>query len=67
MVTGIYIMLVFFQPIGAAGVEKIGIYQTREECVKAAEDAGFLPISKDKHPALHAYACVFSTDPYIME
>lgn len=66
MVTGIYIMLVFFQPLGAAGVEKIGVYQTREDCVKAAEDAGFFPIS-DGATRTHTYACVFSTDPYIME
>jgi len=67
MVTGIYVMLVFLHSFGAAGSEKVGIYATREDCVKAAEEAGFRPISNTGEPPLYSYACVFSSDPYIME
>lgn len=64
MTTGIYIMLIFFSPdLGSAAVEKVGFYESREECVKAAEDAGFLPASKGKSMKVE-YACVFSQNDY---
>lgn len=67
MTTGIYIMLIFFSPdIGSAAVEKIGIYESRELCVKAAEDAGFLPTSRVKGMKIE-YSCVFSQDNYGIE
>lgn len=60
---GVYIMLLFFNPMAAAGVEKVGIYGTHQECVKAAEDAGFLPISESKD-GVYRYTCVFSQSDY---
>ena len=63
----IYVMLVFFAPeIGSAGIEKVGIYESRQACVTAAEDAGFLPISRGR-PTAYEYACVQSQNDYGFE
>lgn len=67
--TSYFVMIIFFGAGFAAGgvaVEKVGIYETQEACVKAATDAGIDPLPKNAQQGPY-FSCIAASDPYGVE
>ena len=70
--TTYYVMTVFLLAgflDGGVATEKVGVYQSRSDCMMAGTDAGFTHISSDPEQRSHKYyfACVAAGDPYGVE